>query len=165
MSGRSNNSTPYLYFLLPHESGGGKSMVQGFKILSVRPQVTNLHRLLWTILSFGRYRRYSLLVDGEEVSTAEVMPYMPIFRFMKPGGIHIGPCVTKKQHRGHGYYPLLISQIACEYQDRQSYIFCHETNSASIRGIEKAGGQLFARGRKTRMGFYVISTHILTKQQ
>jgi len=75
---------------------------------------------------------------------------------MPSNGIHIGPCNTKPEYRGNGYYPQLLRMIVAAYSPRECYIFCNSNNKASIREIEKAGGVMYANGYKTKYGFYKI---------
>jgi predicted acetyltransferase len=46
--------------------------------------------------------------------------------------------------------------IVAAYSPKECYIFCNSNNKASIRGIEKAGGVMFAKGYKSKFGFYRI---------
>lgn len=48
-------------------------------------------------------------------------------------------CVTPQPHRGRGYYPRLIREVAARLAVQTAYIYCTPSNSASRRGIEKAG--------------------------
>lgn len=48
-------------------------------------------------------------------------------------------CVTPQDHRGLGYYPRLIQEVAARLPAPESYIYCTPSNRASRRGIEKAG--------------------------
>jgi predicted acetyltransferase len=81
---------------------------------------------------------------------------------MDRDGLHIGPCWTHPDFRGHGLYPYLLQKIIEDYQNNidKIYIFASTSNIASQRGIEKAGGRLFAYGYKTKLGIYKISSGI-----
>lgn len=48
-------------------------------------------------------------------------------------------CVTPRAHRGCGYYPRLIREVAARLTAEECYIYCTPRNRASRRGIEKAG--------------------------
>jgi hypothetical protein len=48
-------------------------------------------------------------------------------------------CITAKNHRGNGYYPILINYLAREQKDSSVMIYTHDWNIASQRGITKAG--------------------------
>lgn len=60
--------------------------------VSSRPNISNIHQLIWTVLSLGLYRRYELIVRGEIVSTAEEMskmPFKPQFGYKKSRWCHV----------------------------------------------------------------------------
>jgi len=96
------------------------------------------------------------------IAYAQVMPKIFIFDFMDASGVHIGPCWTHPDFRGRGLYPWLLTKILRDYQDRASnvYVFTSGGNHASKRGIEKAGGRLFAKGVKDAHGIYRVTEYI-----
>jgi len=47
-------------------------------------------------------------------------------------------CITPEAHRGRGYYPRLIRQVA-RALGATTYIYCIDSNIGSRRGIERAG--------------------------
>lgn len=49
-------------------------------------------------------------------------------------------CVTPEEHRGRGYYSRLIGALAARLAPRRTLIYTLASNTASRRGIEKAGG-------------------------
>ena len=153
MQGHSNRTTYLYYKLYPCKVVND---INKYEFVCKRPPISNAHQLIWTVFSLGKYRRWELIVNGETVSTAEVMTKMPFYCFMPNNGIHIGPCQTKPLHRGNGYYPILLSKIVASYFPVRCYIFCSEANLASVRGINKAGGVVFANGHRTKFGFYII---------
>ena len=128
-------------------------------VKKVKPRLfSSLHAFLWTIetVFFGSYVQYQLCRGGKIVSKADVVSWIPQFVFMPKCGIHIGPCYTMLDERGHGYYPYLLDIIVNDYLPKECYMIVSPTNISSIRGIEKAGFVPFALGRRTRLGTYVI---------
>lgn len=114
----------------------------GFSVIKEKMKFnTSFHSFLWSLLKWkGFYFKYSLIDDcGNVVSYAEVINSCPLLRFLPQGAIHIGPCYTPPTFRGNGYYPCLIRYIAGSYKGINCFMFVHESNMASIRGIEKAG--------------------------
>lgn len=78
------------------------------------PFLESRHTFVWRIFSFclcGTYCRWRLYRGEKMVSEAEVVSWLPIFKFMPPDGIHIGPCRTVPDERGKGYYPYLLRLI------------------------------------------------------
>jgi len=64
-------------------------------------------------------------------------------------------CETPVEHRGHGYYPMLISAVAARCPAERCYIYCVAANIASRRGIEKAGFRRIATIRR-RLGWISV---------
>lgn len=139
----------------------------GFILNVIHPRLCSMHDILWTILSFGRYKEYQLLDNRTKqvVAKAQLMPKIIIFGFMKTGGLHIGPCFTEPQYRGNGFYPFLLKKIMQDYQNKVSdfYIFCDEKNISSKKGIEKAGFKCFGKGVKNRWGIYICTSSCLVE--
>ena len=75
---------------------------------------------------------------------------------MPKKGLHVGPCVTKKDERERGYYPYLLSMIVEDNPHKKCYMIVSPKNIPSIRGVEKAGFRSFATGYRTRLGRYNI---------
>lgn len=156
----------WLYYTYPKENINNIDALipSGFELRIIHPHTNSIHDVLWNLFSFGKYREYQLVDTSNRltVSKAQVMPKIVIFRFMKSGGIHIGPCHTLPAYRGRNFYPTLLKKIVEDYRMkiRDFYIFCDENNSASIRGIEKAGFKCFAKGVKNKFGIYVIKEYI-----
>ena len=123
----------------------------------IRPEAwKSLHNFLWCFFSFfsGCFKKYQLLHEEIVVCVAEVVSWIPLFRFMPWGGIHIGPCRTIPEERGKGYYPYLLEKIVEENPEKEYYMIIDEKNLSSIRGVEKVGFKRFATGRK-RFGQYI----------
>ena len=61
------------------------------------------------------------------------------YRFIPNDAYMIGPCVTAASARGCGIYPWVLGQIAngSSMPPGGFWIFCRQSNTASIRGIEK----------------------------
>lgn len=60
--------------------------------------------------------------------------------------ITIGDCFTDDRYRGLGIYPMVLRRIANEFSGKfQVFILVAPHNTASIRGIEKAGFQFMGR--------------------
>ncbi len=124
---------------------------------SVKPPFQFNFHLIWR-LSYvlgGDYRIYKLFRGEKIVCSAEIVTWIPQFGFMPFDGIQIGPCVTERDERGKGYYPYLLSQIIDKYPQKDFYMIIHETNIASVRGVQKLGFQRWARGGKNKLGLYV----------
>lgn len=100
----------------------------------VVPPFNSLHNILWhsfSLLVGARFYQYQIVRDGKVLSTAEVCPRLPIFAFINNWGWHIGPCMTIKEERGKGFYPLLLQHIIDDYPDRDYYM----TNAMSRHSV------------------------------
>ncbi len=51
----------------------------------------------------------------------------------------IGECITNEAYRGQGIYPSTLKIIKRDFFDNTLIVFVHPANTASIKGIEKAG--------------------------
>jgi len=123
------------------------------------PRLTkSLHSFLWRTYTLfgGFYTEYFLYKDNKLLSRAEVVSKIPVLPFMSADGVHIGPCVTEADERGKEYYPYLLNIIQMQYKNKVCYMIVEEHNSASIRGVQKAGFRCYARGRKTKTRRYII---------
>ena len=94
------------------------------------------------------------------VSKEEVVTKIPNLRFVQKNGLHLGPGWTPKDERGKGYHRYLQAYVLACYPGRDIYTGVNDDNVASIRCVEKNGFQLFAKGRKTKLGFYIITEMI-----
>lgn len=120
-------------------------------------QFKGVHFFLWSLFKgSGFYKIYSLKKDGTVVCTAEVLNHCPFLRFLPSQSIHIGPCHTPEQHRGNGYYPMLIKYITGCYKGHDCYMFVKDDNYASIRGIEKAGFNRIGECKKFLNVYYTV---------
>lgn len=71
-------------------------------------------------------------------------------------------CWTPTAGRGRGHYAAAIRQAAVQLQQqgRPAWIFSGATNSASLRGVLKAGFQYrFSLNRRTKMGRSAVTRH------
>ena len=105
------------------------------------------------------FEEYDLIIDNRIVSKAVLISKVPIYRFLPPKGIHLCYCETIPQARGKGYYPLLLSYIQNELFPQKLYMIVDVTNTASIRGIEKAGFERYAEGIKNDKGVFEITCY------
>lgn len=98
-------------------------------------------RSLFWILTFGKAKLYCLRDHGELVHTSYVIPKCYKFPFLDKADYEIGPCMTYPLFRGKGYYPMMLRYICSTVgvQYTTFYMIVDEGNSASIKGIEKAG--------------------------
>lgn len=126
------------------------------------PMWRNLHTFLWRCLTLGKgtYVEYQLCVGETAVCTAEVISKLPFFPFMGKEDIFIGPCRTLPEHRGKGYYPFLLNHIVNGNPSKNGIMIVEENNHSSIRGVEKAGFRRYARGKKTFLKRYIITSTI-----
>lgn len=118
------------------------------------------HRTMESILACGNYyakelvakrlmnglRFYSYVEEGVSVSFAWVRISDNHFigelnKTISYGSqvVHIIDCKTPVEHRNKGYYAQLIRLVATEYSGFAVYIYTHQENIASRKGIEKAG--------------------------
>lgn len=115
-----------------------------------------LVRAMFSLLTFGRAAIFYVCENGEVAHTSYVVPRCFKFPFLKKGEYEIGPCRTKMQYRGKGLYPMVLNDIVHSVGEEGAffYMIVDETNSSSIKGIEKAGF--------TRCG--TVKVNRLTKQ-
>lgn len=73
--------------------------------------------------------------------------------FVLNNPIVIIDCLTSKNHRGKGYYPILIRHIALQHKGN-TLIYTNDWNIASQRGILKAGFEAIAKRIKRNSKTY-----------
>jgi CelD/BcsL family acetyltransferase involved in cellulose biosynthesis/GNAT superfamily N-acetyltransferase len=86
----------------------------------------------------GAIAAYGWCVAGTATQLLKLGPGLS----MGPGDIYIGDCYTHPPFRGRGIYPRLLGYVmATSFQEgrRRAVIKVSNDNTASIRGIEKAG--------------------------
>lgn len=98
-------------------------------------------RFLFRIITHGKMKIFYVRQNDEIIHTSYVVPKCSKFPFLGINDYEIGPCYTNPQSRGKGIYPLMIRYICNSIGNEDSifYMIVDETNSSSIRGIEKAG--------------------------
>ena len=137
---------------------------EGFEIRRVTPPLFSaLRNFLWGIytrFTVGFHYEYQLWRGDKMVSKEEVVTKIPNLRFVQKNGLHLGPGWTPKDERGKGYHRYLQAYVLACYPGRDIYTGVNDDNVASIRCVEKNGFQLFAKGRKTKLGFYIITEMI-----
>lgn len=115
----------------------------------------------WYIATVGRYRIFYALHEGKIVHYSVVLPKFFKFPFMNPGDLEIGPCWTHGEYRGKGIYPFVLASIlrTLRKQGRSFFIFSDENNTASQKGILKAGFTRCGTGaKKGKLGIYTMET-------
>lgn len=101
-----------------------------------------LVRLNFYIQSKGKTKIFYVTSESNELMHVScVVPYCWKFNFMGQDDYEIGPCCTKKEYRGRGIYPAVLSYITSleEYSNASFWMIISESNKSSIRGVEKAG--------------------------
>ncbi len=101
------------------------------------------------------FKEYDIIINNEIISKAVLISKVPIYKFLPKDGIHLCYCETIPEARGKGYYPLLLNYIQNDMPKKNLYMIVDVTNSASIRGIEKAGFVRYAMGEKMSNGYFV----------
>jgi hypothetical protein len=67
-----------------------------------------------------------------------------------PGELWIHACYTAAWARGKRVYPMTLSRILADYKARgfhRAWIYVVESNAASLKGVMRAGFQIFSRLR------------------
>ena len=64
------------------------------------------------------------------------------YPFVPNNAFAIISCATAVEHRGQGLYPNGIRTLAASGLAAKYFIWAHDTNLPSLRGIEKAGGSV-----------------------
>ncbi len=107
---------------------------KSFKTTVVRLQFQWMTRGKATIV-------YAKDTDGTIVHTAYVVPKCRKFPFLGQDDYEIGPCFTRPSHRGQGIYPRVLTYICRRFgcEATAFYMIVDSENTASVRGIEKAG--------------------------
>lgn len=102
---------------------------------------TSLVRLLFQLSTKGKAKIYYVADKNDLQHTSYVVPKCSKFPFLGENDYEIGPCFTYPAHRGKGIYPNVLRYI-CDFvgnSDTTFYMIVDEKNTASIKGIEKAG--------------------------
>lgn len=117
--------------------------------------------------SGGKDVCYELLDQGQFVHRSFLYHRLRVLSLLGKVGPAIGNCVTSEAYRGQSIYPKMIARIAADALSRgvkEVFIIVNTDNVASIRGIEKAGFELFATVKAKRfLLFYFDKTIIRTR--
>lgn len=98
-------------------------------------------RLLFQVMTLGKAKMYYIFNGRNLVHTSYVVSKCRKFPFMGKDDYEIGPCFTDPQYRGQGIYPSVLCWICNSIGNDNTafYMIVDESNTSSIRGIEKAG--------------------------
>ena len=119
-----------------------------------------LYHFVCTFLKRGFNRtfvEYDLCKNNKVISKAVLISKDAVYQFLPPKGIHLGFCETVKDERGKGYYPALLKYICRVNPTMDFHMIVKVNNTASIRGIEKAGFKRYG-GIKNNKGHFIITT-------
>ena len=152
----------YIYY--KHVNNTRFAIDGDFRVAVVNPWTKSRHSFLWKIMSIifaenmragAKFCEYQLInKNNKVVSKAELVSWIPIFKFMPRKAYHIGPCFTVPKERGKGFYPYLLNCIIADNPTAEFYMIVDESNLSSIKGIQKAGFVEIGRGYKDKYGFY-----------
>lgn len=96
--------------------------------------------LLWNLQCLGKVKAYIVYENEKLIHYSYVTKRCFKFPFLKAEDIEIGPCVTDEAYRGRGIYPEVLRQIvSSELRGGTAYMIISDTNTSSIRGVEKCG--------------------------
>jgi hypothetical protein len=114
------------------------------------------HRLAYTVFCFDQ------IIHQSWVYLNPVMPAQYKFDSRVP---LIGDSYTDAKYRGYGIFPFALNYILRDLQERhisdKAYMLVSPTNNASIRGVEKAGFELLAHLKGTRLlGIFIMNKSI-----
>lgn len=150
-----------MYYLYHSKSVPGfENPLSDYTMIDVLPYSKNRKYLdkldfLWSLITFGRYKKIVVLnSDNKVVHTSRVIGKCVKFPFLSRTSAEIGPCATNKEFRGQGIYPNVLKHILSNGGWDDYYMLVHNSNTASIRGIEKAGFQRVGAVEK-RHGIWV----------
>lgn len=101
---------------------------------SVKELLINIY---WWLITKGKYFVWCAYDGDDVVHTSYIVPKCMKFPFLTKGTYEIGPCKTESAYRGKGIYPAVLSQIVAEVG--KAYMIIDDINTASIRGVTKAG--------------------------
>lgn len=98
-----------------------------------------LFRLYISVLTRNKTKIYTIQ-DGEVIlHMSYVIPPNYKYPFLGRDDLAIGPCNTVPSARGKGLYPWMLEYIINDNKTKNFYMFIREENSASIKGVLKAG--------------------------
>ena len=107
---------------------------------------------LWSLVTFGKFKKIVVLNDENTVvHTSCVIGKCFKFPFLPKKAAEIGPCYTHVDFRGRGIYPMVLNYVLSSGYYQEYYMLVAQNNTASIRGIEKAGFKRIGMVVKRRM--------------
>lgn len=160
-------SEMYLYFRQgkPDETIGDSYEVKYHRISrglflpnETKSLKTAVRRLYFLVLSFGRAVIAYVCDDqtNQVIHTSYMLPRSFKFPFLTKGDLEIGPCITVKNYRRKGIYTAVLRNIL-RTGNGAFYMLVGKNNTASIRGIEKAGFRKVGICTKTRfLKLYIV---------
>jgi GNAT superfamily N-acetyltransferase len=115
----------------------------------------------------GTARCLCLFEDGELCAYGWVQSWGPFrrkFGFLASDAVMLGPYFTFEAYRGKGLYRRLLLtsvRLCCERPERPILVYTWPENTASQRGIEKAGFQYIGTYQVTSALLGLIHRHRL----
>lgn len=111
-----------------------------------------LMRVYFGIITGWRAQVYGLFDGNVCVHTSLVVPSCYKFPFLGSFDFAIGPCFTAKPYRRKGCYRYVLEHITADrmHPDATYYMIVSNTNTASVKGIEKAGFERCGCVKKSR---------------
>src|SRR6476620_573449 len=109
--------------------------------------------------------RFSIHQESTFVHQSFLYNHKRILKLLDKKGPIIGDCVTNPDFRGKSIYPFVINSIARKKLDSgvpEVFIVVNPDNASSIRGIEKAGFQLYAEIKASRFLLFYLNVNIKT---
>ena len=141
-------------------------LAQEFKIVIFTPSMFRLKKhysnlliyIFWFLFTKRKYKIvYVINKKNEIIHYSHILPKLFKFPFMQSNDLEIGPCWTSKEYRGRGIYPFILKYIVekLSQDNRRFWIFAHEDNNPSIKGIRKSGFRFVGKGTKSKVfGIY-----------
>ena len=106
---------------------------------------------------------YSITDNGKFVHRSFLYDKVNLLKLLGKRGPAIGNCVTDNAYRGQSIYPKMIYRIATEQLKNgknEVFIIVNADNTASIRGIEKAGFEMYASVKAKRFLMFYFDKQI-----
>lgn len=117
-----------------------------------------------TIKNTDGKTKYEILDNGKFVHESFVFQKLHLLKILGKTGPAIGQCATSENYRGQAIYPFVINRIASEILSgktaREVFIIVNSDNIPSIRGIEKAGFNLYAKIKAKRFLLFYFDKHV-----
>ena len=133
----------YLYYAkakTEHEEIKPEYIVKDVSVCKKNSVYLNRIDYVWHLITLGKYKKIVVLnKDNRVVHTSCVVGKCFKFPFLSKSSAEIGPCATHSDFRGMGIYPMVLNYIRSIGEYTDYYMLVRSDNTASIRGIEKAG--------------------------